>query len=286
MDLTTRTTVDVEAWRARMDDRRAEAARHRALDAAVLVAARTPRPRKPRAVRPPKPRPSRALHPRPVSEPVRPCDGCRRPTRSNHLTAAEAPGTVPRVRDGKCRQCLPRTPHTPRPRQSRRDPARTAAIIAAYTAGARVRQLCADHDLSPCTVRRIIHDSSAPFRDERGTGSGGANRMFHDPVLAARVRALYVGAGQSMNEVADALGIGVGTVSRVVHYHGIPAHPQAARRGADRAQGLRARMAAEDVTSADVRAWARENDVPVYPVGLPSAALVEAYIAEHRGASA
>jgi hypothetical protein len=125
-DLPTETHTDVEAWRARIDAKRAEAARRRALDAAAAAAPARPLPRALRVKPAPKPpRTPRVAASKPVRErppAVRPCVKCQHPTRPANARLDEYPGTRRRRAGGVCDPC-----HTGRPPRAERQPkARTA----------------------------------------------------------------------------------------------------------------------------------------------------------------
>lgn len=129
-DLPMETRTDVEAWRARIEAKRADAARRRELDAAAAKAPVRPLPAalrekpapKPRPRTEPKPRAPRA--PRSTGPAVRPCVQCDHPTRPVNARADEHPGTRRRRSGGLCNLCYtggpkPRPERQPKPQRSR-----------------------------------------------------------------------------------------------------------------------------------------------------------------------
>lgn len=177
-------------------------------------------------------------------------------------------------------------------RDGRRDPTpitRTDldldAIRAEYAAGATIPKLARTHGAATATIRRNLIAAGVTLRDDRKTSSGGQNRIPDD--VAARIVAAYATA-RSASDVARDLDMPASTVNHVLHREGIPVRPagvaQRGRPGLDGAAGLKALMRANDVTTADVRAWARDTGRPIPPRGLPTRRLLEDYLLDQRAA--
>lgn len=132
---------------------------------------------------------------------------------------------------------------------------------------------------TPGTIRRHLRAAGLTLRDDRTRG-GRRNRI---PVETAdRIVERYQAIGNAA-KVARELGVSPNTVVRTVRDRGVQVRPssevQTGRVGADGTVELRALMAAQDVTAAAVRHWAAANGGVCPPVGLPSRALVEEYLA-------
>lgn len=175
IDLPTAPRVrDVEAWRARIEERRQELHRHKAINHAAVLAehrpqrAEKPKPKKART--PTKPREPRTPRtPRPAA--LRPCITCGHMTRSNHLKAADYPGTRPRARAGECSSCAERIG---RPRTGKRTPHVTdteaAAWVAAYVAGTSAADIARETGRNPVTVREHLRRAGVVIVPANQTG--------------------------------------------------------------------------------------------------------------------
>lgn len=140
-------------------------------------------------------------------------------------------------------------------------------------------QIAARLGITAKTVRKSLDDHGVPRRDDRARFSGGANAI-PDTVLEQAGR-LYVD-GLTRTEVAARLGVHVRVVDKGIAHVGATPRPAAnvpgAYPGHDHAAGLKDLMAANHVTSAQVRAWARTTGRDCSDVGIPARELVEAYL--------
>lgn len=130
------------------------------------------------------------------------------------------------------------------------------------------------------TVRTSLDRQGVPRRDDRTSHSGGSNRL-PDSVLRAAAE-LYA-TGLTRTQVADRLNIGVKSVDAGIRHVGDTprpaAHiPGAQLHGTDGAAALKDLMAANDIHSRDVRAWACQTGRPCPDWGIPSRQLVEDYL--------
>lgn len=160
LDLLTRRTTDVDAYRARIEAKRAIAHRHQAIERAAVVAAtrpvKQPRARKVRQPRPNVERTSKGVE-------LRPCVKCGHPTRSTRVPAERAPGSLQRRSGGMCSRCVDRN----RPNKSGKKrapnvmPAEVATWVAAYKAGQAITSIARDAGRAVITVRFYLRDEGA-----------------------------------------------------------------------------------------------------------------------------
>lgn len=122
--------TDVEAFRARMEAKRARNHYFEQLETRAVEAA-TRRPVKVAAVKKARTA-TTTTPPKPKSTGVRPCVQCGHPTRTAGILLAAAPGTKTRVRNGLCSTCASPTGI---PRKPRTTPEEVAAWIVQYQAG-------------------------------------------------------------------------------------------------------------------------------------------------------
>lgn len=115
-------------------------------------------------------------------------------------------------------------PYTPAGRNV--DAAETAAIVAAYAAGASAPEIAAAHGRRPNTVRRTLDRAGVTRRDDRTYRSGGANTAVDAPELVEEVAGLYA-SGMTQAQVADHLGVSQKVIQGVMSRNGIEARPDA-----------------------------------------------------------
>lgn len=226
---------DRAAWEARMDAKRADAQRRRELDAAAAAPPRrAPRAEpKRRAVPPPREgrgaaqreqAPATRRERKPV---VRPCTGtCGRLTRPASVRGTDAPETVARVRDGKCRACLrgpstsrpPRAPRpvaAPRPVVERPDPVRPCVSCGAPTRPAGWRA-----DRAPGTRQRAARGICCTCYRPKSPRA---------QVALERIVELYVDANLGAREVGERLGISGQQVINRLRAAGVPVRARGQR---------------------------------------------------------
>lgn len=137
--------------------------------------------------------------------------------------------------------------------------------------------------VSVSTVRRALVRRGEPTVDGRSENSGRNNPITKqlDALETAHLAKAYERLG-SVKAVAKELGLPATTTSRLLRARGIEVRTsgevQEGRPGEDRAGPLRDLMAANGVTSSDVRAWALAEGREVHPQGAPSRELIEAYL--------
>lgn len=127
-------------------------------------------------------------------------------------------------------------------------------------------------------VRDNLRRAGVELRDDRKTYSGGRPRLYGDDTID-QVRTLY-GSGKSMGEVAVELNLPYKSIVTIMNRHTIPRRTGMSGH-LDGAVALKERMAALEVTSADVRAWARDNGVTMPARGLPARTVLDAYAEAH-----
>lgn len=255
-------TQDVEAWRQEIAERREQQASLREM-ASTSRDAEYARPAAP-------PEPVRDREP--VREPiVRPAEANARAERP--VEPAPAPAPSPRPEVGGARR--------PRRAMSSAD---VATAVQSYLDGSTIPEISGALGRGTRTIRQALLGAGVQLRDDRAGHSGGRPKTAadDDPALVAKVRRLYLDEGRNQDAVARELGASRKAVQGIMARHEIPARPSARdlpSLRADGALGLRARMDAAGVSSADVRAWARATGREVPLRGVPSAALVDAYLA-------
>lgn len=174
-------------------------------------------------------------------------------------------------------------------RNKRRTSIDAADVIRRYRSGQTIPQISRELGQDRKALREIVNAAAAAGqvekRDDRKTHSGGHPKEY-SPELIARVRRLYVAHGLNQMQVAETIGISAKAVRNIMAGAGIEARPAPSTPGhshpaRDGAVGLKQKMRDHGITSADVRAWARQQQMPVTVVGLVSTALVDAYLAAH-----
>lgn len=132
------------------------------------------------------------------------------------------------------------------------------------------------------TVRTTLDRLGVPRRDDRHTHSGGSNRL---PETVLRAAGQLYADGLTRREVSERLGIHHRVVDKGIDLVGATRRPAAhipgALPGVDRAAALKDLMRTNDITSADVRAWANSTGRDCPDRGLPSRHLVEDYLLAH-----
>ncbi|WP_029291833.1 hypothetical protein, partial [Cellulomonas sp. HZM] len=178
----------VEDFRRRMEEKAAKRRQYRGDTVRQAEAARRgdaldderpkPRPRPPAAA---KPRPVQVPKPAgPRRESIRPCaGGCGRSTRPSSTSAAAAPGTVSRVRDGMCGTCV----RGGTGRRTNIGVDERVKIVEAYLTGESVPQVAARFNRGPEAVRAALVTAGVRLRDDRATNGGqNAKTTQSDPV--------------------------------------------------------------------------------------------------------
>ena len=281
-------THDLEAWRAQIEQRRAESAARRARAAAATAAAS--RPSGAVAVQRPA-APSRAPKPAPTP----------RVTASDQILTLWNAGT-PAVDDiahqvhltpATVRKHLraaghpTRTPRPPKPAK----PAPEPRVALVETIGEEVERLYRRGDLGHLAIGRLVGCSAGTVARilqlrgvERLRGPGlritrpaGGKPKVYDPSFVAQIREL-AGRGLTQEQIAAGADTTPKVVSRVMQRYAIPARPAIALEPRDHAAPLKALMAQAGVTTAQVRAWARAHELPIADRGIPPLSLVQAYL--------
>lgn len=106
------------------------------------------------------------------------------------------------------------------------DAAEGRAILAAYAAGASTPQIAEAHGRMPKTIRGVLDRAGVTRRDDRTYRSGGANAVVDAPELVAEVADLY-GSGLTQAQVGERLGLSQRQVSGIMQRAGIPTRPDA-----------------------------------------------------------
>lgn len=206
-------------------------------------------------------------------------------------------------RDDQCRQCAPRPVRTSDQVEKRATPPRRrrqyqrpigprrprglasraqldeAAVISAYQSGTPATELARTHSTTAKTIRALLDRAGIERRDDRTTGSGGANALPND--TRAEVARLYA-AGLSKAKVAARLGIGQTSVSRIMAADGVPARQRQNGR-LDGAAPLKAHIAALGTTPAAINRWALDVGLLNMPKpGIPSRTTVDAWEKAHQ----
>lgn len=149
--------------------------------------------------------------------------------------------------------------------------------------GHTTQAIAARVEVSVSTVRRALVRRGEPVVDGRSENSGRNNPVTRrlDALETAHLAKAYERLG-SVKDVAKELQLPSTTTSRLLRARGIDVRAsgevQEGRPGEDRAGPLRDLMAANGVTSSDVRAWALAEGREVHPQGVPSRELIEAYL--------
>lgn len=150
-------------------------------------------------------------------------------------------------------------------------------------AGQTIQAIAARLEVSVSVVRRALVRRGEPVVDGRSKNSGRNNPVTKrlDALETPRLAEAYDRLG-SVKSVAAELGLPPTTTSRLLRARGIEVRTsgevQAGGPGEDRAGPLRDLLAANGVTSSDVRAWAQSEGREVHPQGVPSRELIEAYL--------
>lgn len=181
----------------------------------------------------------------------------------------------------------------PRPNQLRQQQMGDR-IVELYASG-HLGQLAIARQLgcSASTVARYLKLRNVQPLRSRGrriTKPTGSKPKEYSPELVERIRQLAdekVG-GQLLTQaqIAERTGTSRKVVYNVMRRHQIAAGPAAARSPRDHAAALKERMHEAHVTTAQVRAWARASGLPIADRGLPTRALLEAYLKAHHGTPA
>lgn len=156
-------------------------------------------------------------------------------------------------------------------------------IIRRYQAGQAPPEIGTALGHTAGTVRGALDRAGIQRRDDRKSRSGSTEKAY-PPQLVDQVRALYIGHGKSQNETAAALGLTHKIVQNIMARHEIPAREPGKQHkpGQDGAAGLKALMADNGLTTAQVRAWAAKNGIRCGIRGLPPRTVVDAFLAAHR----
>lgn len=154
------------------------------------------------------------------------------------------------------------------------------AVVSLYTGGRGYKDVAAILGVAPSTVLIALHDAGVTMRGRghRITPPTGSKPKEYDPQLIAQVRQLAA-ADMTQGEIAAETGTTRKIIWRVMGRYGIEARLAKAKVGADHAAGLKALMAERQVTSAQVRQWARSQGRVCSDRGLPSAPLLREYLA-------
>lgn len=142
---------------------------------------------------------------------------------------------------------------------------------------------------TPAGIRRALRANGVEMRDDRKGHSGTKPRQY-PPEMVDAVRHLYLDELLTIDAVAERLATTHKIVATIMRRHDIPRrpdafHPSSPRR--DNSVALKARMVELGVTSRQVKEWAiTEGLIEDLRVGLPSAVLVNAYVAAHEEAQA
>jgi hypothetical protein len=150
-------------------------------------------------------------------------------------------------------------------------------LISRYRDGQSAPQLATQFGIAPARVRRLLDQAGIERRDDRAGHSGGTPKSY-EASLVSTVRRLY-GAGFSQLEVAIYCKTTTKVIQRLMDRHDIERRPAIARpqnRG-DHAQDHRNLVASLGGAHV-IRDWARRYGVYCPAVGLPSAAVVDAYL--------
>lgn len=173
--------------------------------------------------------------------------------------------------------------------QPRRTPRRTTSLavpldvddlVRRYQAGQSAPDLARALKTTPKRIRAVLDDAGIPRRDDRTLKSGGRPREY-DEHTVNQVRDLYVQQRLSRTEVARRLDLPLKTVVTIMGRHDI-----AARKGMsgarDGAKSLKQTMTDRGITSRQVKDWAlTQGLISQIARGLPTASLVEGYLAAH-----
>lgn len=239
----TRSRTDEEAWRARIDAKRAEAARRRELEQAARTAKPVPAPR-PSAERATTQVPSQRHAPDP--DRVGPADG----------TARASKGT-----DG-----------------GRID---VEEAVRLYRLGHPLADVAAKVGASRSTVAAHLRQAGVEVRPQgqRLNPPQGSGPKVYPADLVAAVRRMAPDRTQA--EMAAELGCSQKVVWNLMRNHRIAARAAKPRSAADGAASLKATMAAHGLAAATVRRWARDTGRDCPSRGLPPAWLVQEYLDAH-----
>lgn len=227
-----RASFDLDAWRRRMEAKSAQARHFEYLEHAAAVAAHRPTRRKAKTPREPRPaaaaprtatpRPAAAPRPQPtpkVKRPaVRPCAGCGRPTRPQHTTIEDHPGTVLRSTPDRCATCV--TGGTPR---AVREPIRPCTGCGRMTRPSNTPLAAA-----PGAIVRVNADICRRCADHGGTSSDPASARGR--VATDRIVELYVDEDLSADAVAQRVGLSAPAVLNRLRAAGVPIRPRGYRR--------------------------------------------------------
>lgn len=177
--------------------------------------------------------------------------------------------------------------HRPGPRKTPADVVEN--VVALYTGEERPSppQIARQVGIMPRTVRMILDREGIPRRDARADHSGGTKMT--PQATPAQLQQLYSDLG-TIKAVAQQLGIGQTTAGRLLRAAGVrlrtASEVQKGRPGRDGgARSLAQELTAAGVSAAQVRAWARDADLPIAAVGLPSKMTWQAYQATHPTSS-
>lgn len=162
-------------------------------------------------------------------------------------------------------------------------PANTDAdevILTAYRRGDTITAIAETVGRTRSTVRRVLDRHAAL---DRHVATGGQNKVTED--TQARIVALYVEGNLTAAEVAAHIGVGRSTAYKAIREAGVARNAADAQRIRGKAiqtahNAIRTLMESNGVTGADVRAWAAATGRPISTRGIPSRALIEAYLLE------
>lgn len=152
--------------------------------------------------------------------------------------------------------------------------------------GLTAREIAEQVGASTVTVRRVLGRHGVTLTDGRTKYSGGQNSLRRrGDVDPQHVRDLYEQHGNTTH-VARLLGCSPQTVARIltdldVHIRS-SGDVQRGRPGADHAAHLKALMREHGTTPVEVRTWGATHGYDVARNGIPSRAVVDAYLAAHQ----
>lgn len=219
----------------------------------------------------------------PAAAQCRPCADQSRRAPQNHCDCG---ATIART-STRCAPCARRlngenargrTTGPRGPRALQPAPFDVDAATTDYQAGTTVPELATRLGISRSTIRRHLRRAGVQLRDDRAGHSGGQPK-FDDPLLVAQVRDLYA-SGLSQDGVGHQLGLTQKQISRIMSRHGITA--RSGQHGSGDTLGeYRERITALGVTTADIRSWARRQDIEVTTRGAVSYAVLTAYEKAH-----
>lgn len=155
--------------------------------------------------------------------------------------------------------------------------------------GLTAREIAEHVGAATVTVRRVLGRHGVTLIDGRAKYSGGQNSLKRrGDVDPQQVVDLYLEHGNATH-VGHLLGCSPQTVTRILHDEGVTVRTsgeaQRGRPGQDRAAHLKALMRDHDTTPIEVRTWGKANGYDVHHNGIPSRAVIEAFIAARRAAA-